>query len=67
MATTREDRRKAAKQALANAALEGFHPNSEFFDLLARYIAGEISLESALEYTKAQYKQTPDPPRKMSD
>ena len=68
MATTREDRKKAAKQALANSALEGLEPNPEFLDLLAQYIAGDISLESALEYTKAKYQQIPDlAPRKMSE
>lgn len=67
MVTTRQDRKKAVKQALANSALEGLEPDPEFLDLLARYIAGEISLESVLEYTKAQYQCEPDPARKISE
>ena len=55
MITTRQDREKAVKRALANSALEGLAPDPQFTALLDRYIAGEISLESALEYTKAQY------------
>jgi hypothetical protein len=67
MTTTREDRKKAVKRVLANSALEGLEPSPEFLDLLTQYVAGEISLESALEYTKAKYPQIPDPaPPKMS-
>lgn len=67
MVTTRQDREKAVKRALANASLEGWQHDSEFIALLDRYIAGEISLESAIEYTKAQYQQATDPARKMSE
>jgi hypothetical protein len=59
MTTNRQDREKAVKRTLANSALEGLKPNPQFIALLDRYIAGEISLESALEYTKAQYQQVP--------
>lgn len=52
MATTRQDRKKAVKRTLANSD---------------RYIAGEISLGSALEITTAQYQQVPDPARKTSE
>ena len=67
MATTRQDREKAVKRTLANSALEKLKPNPEFTALLGRYIAGQISLESALEITRAQYKQVPDPARKTSE
>jgi hypothetical protein len=55
MTITRQDREKAVKRTLANSALEGLRPNPQFIALLGRYIAGEISLANALEYTKAQY------------
>jgi len=58
MNTSRQDREDAVKRALANSALEGLAPNPQFTALLDRYIAGEISLESALEYTKARYEQS---------
>lgn len=61
MTPNRQDREKAVKQALANGALEGFKPSPQFKALLDRYIAGEISLDYAIEYTKAQYQQSPDP------
>lgn len=67
MPTTRQDRKKAVKQALANFALEGLKPDPEFLDLLARYVAGEISLETALEYTKAKHQYEPDSARKSSE
>lgn len=56
---SKEDRQKAVKQALANGALEGMKPNPQFTALLDQYIAGEISLDDAIEYTKAQYQQLP--------
>jgi hypothetical protein len=56
---SKKDREKAVKRALANGALEGFKPNPQFKALLDRYIAGEISLHDAIEYTKAQYQQLP--------
>lgn len=59
MIITKRDREKAVKRALANSALEGLEPNAQFIFLLGQYIAGEISLENALEYTKAQYQQVP--------
>ena len=67
MIKTREDREKAVKKALANGALEGLKPDPQFKALLNRYIAGEISLDDAIEYTKARYEQSPDPARKMSE
>ena len=57
MDTTRQDREKQVKQALANGALEGLKPNPQFRALLDRYVAGEISLDDAIEYTKAQFQQ----------
>jgi hypothetical protein len=57
MDTTRQDRDKQVKQALANGALEGLKPNPQFRALLDRYVAGEISLDDAIEYTKAQFQQ----------
>jgi hypothetical protein len=54
MTTTRQDREKAVKRTLANSALEGLQPNPRLVALLNCYIAGEISLESAIEYTEAQ-------------
>lgn len=57
MATTKQDREKAVKRTLANSALEGLQPDPEFRALLDRYIAGEISLESALERTRSQHQQ----------
>ena len=59
MSATRQDREKAVKRALANSALEGLKPDSEFTALLNRYIDGEISLDSALEYTRTQYNRHP--------
>jgi hypothetical protein len=67
MTANRQDREKAVKRALANSALEGLEPNPQFIALLDRYITGEISLENALEYTKAQYQQVPGSARKMSE
>ena len=67
MTPNRQDREKAVKQALANGALEGLKPSPKFKDLLDQYIAGEISLDDAIEYTKAQYKKSPDITRKISD
>jgi hypothetical protein len=67
MITSRQDREKAVKRTLANSALEGLKPNSQFIALLDRYIAGEISLESALEITRAQYQRALDPGQKMSE
>jgi hypothetical protein len=56
---SKKDREKAVKRALANGALEGLKPDPQFAALLDRYIAGEISLDDAIEYTKAQYQQLP--------
>jgi phage shock protein A len=67
MTSNRQDREKAVKKALANGALEGLKPGPQFKDLLDRYIAGEISLDDAIEYTKAQYQQSPNTTRKMSE
>ena len=64
---TKEDREKQVKQALANGALEGMHPNPHFRALLDRYIAGEISLDDAIEITKAHYQQSSDSARKMPE
>ena len=61
MAITRQDREMAVKRTLADSELEGLKPNPRFSALLDRYIAGEISLKSALEITSAQYQQVPDP------
>jgi hypothetical protein len=58
MIKTKEDREKSVKKALANGALEGMKPSPEFRALLDRYIAGEISLDDAIEYTKAQFQHT---------
>lgn len=57
MITTRQDREKAVKQALANGALEGLAPTPQHLALLDRYIAGEMSIEDAIEYAKAQFQQ----------
>jgi hypothetical protein len=57
MIKTREDREKSVKAALANGALEGMKPSPEFRALLNRYIAGEISLDDAIEYTKAEFQR----------
>jgi len=57
MIKTREDREKAVKTALANGALEGMRPSPEFKDLLERYIAGKISLDDAIAYTKAEFQR----------
>lgn len=67
MTPNRQDREKAVKQALANGALEGLKPGPQFKDLLDRYIAGEISLGDAIEYTKNQYQQSPDTTEKISE
>lgn len=67
MATNRQEREKAVQRTLANSALEGLHPNPQFVTLLERYIAGEISLENALEHTKNQYQQIPVSAQKMSE
>jgi hypothetical protein len=56
MVKTREDREKAVNRTLANSALEGVKPSPEFRALLDRYIAGEISLDDAIEYAKAQFQ-----------
>ena len=57
MASTKLEREKAVKRSLANSALEGLKPDPEFIALLDRYIAGEITLDQAIEHTKAQHKQ----------
>lgn len=67
MIPNREDREKAVKQALANGALEGLKPSPQFKDLLDLYIAGEISLAYAIEYTKNQYQQSLDTTEKISE
>jgi hypothetical protein len=67
MIKTREDREKAVKRVLANGALEGLKPGPQFRNLLNRYIAGEISLDDAIEHTEGQHQQSPDPARKMSE
>jgi hypothetical protein len=54
MIRAREDREKAVKHAVANGALESLKPGPHFRALLNRYIGGEISLDDAIEYTKAQ-------------
>jgi hypothetical protein len=66
MTPNRQDREKSVKQALANSALEGFKLDPKFADLLNRYVAGEISLDDAIEYTMAQYPLSPDTTRKTS-
>jgi Antitoxin VbhA len=43
---------RAARAAIANARLEGREPSPETFALLDRFIAGEITIEQALEVTK---------------
>jgi len=67
MIISRQDSEKAVKRTLANFALEGLKPNPQFIALLDRYISGEISLESALEITRAQYQRALDPGQKMSE
>lgn len=67
MTPNKQDREKTVKQALANGALEGLKPGPQFKALLDRYIAGEISLSYAIEHTKAQYQQSPNATRKMSE
>lgn len=67
MDTTRQDREKQVKQALANGALEGLKPNPQFRALLDRYVAGEISLDDAIEYTKAQFKNKQNSERTVRD
>lgn len=59
LAFTKQDREKAVKRALANAALEGLQPDEDFSALLDRYIAGTMNVESAIEQIKAQYRPTP--------
>ncbi len=49
------DRAKAVKRALANGALEGMQADPEFRMLLDRYIAGQLTLEQALEITRARF------------
>jgi len=67
MDTTRQDREKQVKQALANGALEGMKPNPQFRALLDRYIDGEISLDDAIEYAKAQFKNKQNSERTVCD
>jgi hypothetical protein len=67
MTPNRQDREKAVKKALANGALEGLKPSRQFKNLLDLYIAGEISLDDAIEYTKAQHQQSPNTTRKISE
>lgn len=59
-----QDREKAVKKALANSALESLKPSPKFRNLLDRYIAGEISLDDAIEYTQTWYQQPPKTTRK---
>ncbi len=59
LALTKQDREMAVNRALANAALEGLQPDEEFSALLDRYIAGDMTMENAIEQIKAQYRQTP--------
>lgn len=67
MTETREDRKKAVKTALANGALEGMRPSPEFKDLLDRYIAGEISLDDAIVYTKEEFQRKQNIENTISD
>lgn len=67
MDTTRQDREKQVKQTLANGALEGMKPNPQFRALLDRYIDGEISLDDAIEYAKAQFKNKQNSERTVCD
>jgi hypothetical protein len=60
MAFTKKDREKAVQRTLANSALEGLKPSVEFRALLDQYVAGEITLDEALEYTRKKYQQNPD-------
>jgi hypothetical protein len=57
MTTTKRDREKAVKQALANGALEGLAPTPQHLALLDRYIAGEMSIEEAIDYNKVRFQQ----------
>jgi len=60
MASTKPDREKAVQRTLANSALEGLEPSTEFRALLDQYIAGEITLDVALEYTRKKFQQAPN-------
>lgn len=48
-------REEAVKYARANNSLEGLRQSEENADQSRRYIAGEITVEQALEETKARY------------
>ncbi|SDU13769.1 hypothetical protein SAMN05216296_1988 [Pseudomonas pohangensis] len=55
-------REEAVKYARATNALEGLRQSAESADQARRYIAGEITLEQALEETKARWGAQIDPP-----
>jgi hypothetical protein len=58
MASTEKDREKAVQRTLANSALEGLKPSVEFRALLDKYVAGEITLDAALEDTRKKFQPT---------
>jgi hypothetical protein len=60
MASTKIDREKAVQRALANSALEGLKPSADFRALLDQYVAGEVTLDVALENTRKKFQQASD-------
>lgn len=50
--TTASERAKHVRQANANQAIEGFHPDEEDKQIQARYIAGTASIADLLAHAK---------------
>lgn len=57
MASTKQDRERAVKQSLASSALEGLQPDPQFRELLDQYVAGDVTVDQALEKTRAKFRQ----------
>lgn len=55
-------REEAVKYARATSALEGIRQSPEGAEQGRRYIAGEITVEQAIEETKARYRKEPAEP-----
>lgn len=49
-------RREALRDALANAAIEGFYPDEGFLALTERFTQGEITIEEAIAAVSTERK-----------
>lgn len=56
---TKKEREFSVKQILASESIEGFQPSPEFAALLARYVAGELTMAQIDEIVTADFKSPP--------